>query len=115
MNPKSPTTVPFLPDDVTHLTVYSTAAIRPRRTARRTPAWTDPDVRAVRRATKTWLRHYEGLHPGHGYAVPVREVLAALRRDPRVTTHAAVVMANALNTDAIEVVTQRSHTIKAAS
>ena len=114
MNPKSPTAVPFLPDDVELLAVYSAAAIRPRRTARGTPAWTDPDVRAVRRAIKTWLRHYDGLHPG-AYAVPVREVLAALRRNPRVTSPPAVVLATALNTDAVEVVTQRSHALKAAS
>ncbi|OUZ07753.1 hypothetical protein BHE97_15290 [Aeromicrobium sp. PE09-221] len=115
MNPTSPTTIPYLPDDISLLAVRSHAAIRPRHSAHDTPAWSDPDVRAVRRAVKTWLAHYDGLHPGHAYAVPVREVLATLRRDPRVTAPPAVVLANALNTDAIEVVTQRSHTIKAAS
>lgn len=86
MNPKSPTPVPYLPRDVDLLTVHCHAAVRVRADARRTPAWTDPDVRAVRRAIKTWLRHYAGLAPGLDYAVPVRDLLATLRRDDRVTT-----------------------------
>lgn len=115
MNPKSPTPVPYLPRDVDLLTVHCHAAVRVRADARHTPAWTDPDVRAVRRALKTWLSHYAGLAPGLDYAVPVRDLLAVLRRDHRVTTPPATVLANALNAEAVEVVTQRSHTIKAAS
>lgn len=115
MNPKhhtSPTAVPFLPDDVARLGVYSHEAIRARRAARGTPAWGDENTRAVRRVIKAYLRQYDGLHRGLDYAVPVREVLAALNREhSRGLTSApgVVVLANALNTDAVEVVTQRSH------
>ena len=53
MNPKCPNTVPYLPRDVDLLTVHCHAAVRVRADARHTPGWTDPDVRAVRRALKS--------------------------------------------------------------
>lgn len=113
--PSTPNTVtapvPYTPRDVERL--LRTASIRIRPASRGTATWRDPDVRAVRRAIKTWRKATHGLRRRDDYAVLIYELLWHLERQRQhglIEDEPSVVLANALNADGapvLEVVVPR--------
>jgi GT2 family glycosyltransferase len=73
-NPTEPNTritaipAPFLPTDIASL--MESHSVRIDESAKHSGAWDHPDVTTVRRAIRTWLRHFDCL-THHGHAVPL--------------------------------------------